>query len=308
MPSERPLLVLAILAALGLASGAVAQPRPRPGTSRGEASSLFGGRTLGFPVSPKPRYSGGNGAFGPRPNFGRGFSTPLSFSLWDDLAPVPGAGSQDRLQLGPGAGSASQVAPPRPGPLGQPAEFAAQARQRVGETGPLAGQAEQTAVQAGPAGHGGPQPETAIGQPGQVAALPGELGTQSEGMGVADGEWLAGGGTAQLGTAAQGAPTSRRPGYRWNTNTIRRLPANAVLAQRLQDILRDRLRSPLEVTIRDQTAVLRGVVATERDRVLAGHLARFEPGIRVVENELTLASSSSDSPPVRLRVLASPDD
>jgi hypothetical protein len=51
-------------------------------------------------------------------------------------------------------------------------------------------------------------------------------------------------------------------------------------------------RSPVEVAIEGQTATLRGVVATEHDRVLAARLAKLEPGVRRVENLLTLAPPS----------------
>jgi hypothetical protein len=51
-------------------------------------------------------------------------------------------------------------------------------------------------------------------------------------------------------------------------------------------------RSPMEVAIEGNTAILRGVVASEHDRSLAERLAKLEPGIRRVENRLTLAPAS----------------
>ena len=51
-------------------------------------------------------------------------------------------------------------------------------------------------------------------------------------------------------------------------------------------------RSPLEVSIDQGTATLRGVVATEHDRVLAERLALLEGGIRQVENLLEIESPS----------------
>ena len=47
-------------------------------------------------------------------------------------------------------------------------------------------------------------------------------------------------------------------------------------------------RSPITVSVRAATATLRGVVATARDRTLAGHVVRMEPGIWQVDNELTV--------------------
>lgn len=43
---------------------------------------------------------------------------------------------------------------------------------------------------------------------------------------------------------------------------------------------------PIEVSVKDGTATLRGVVASARDREIAALLARFEPGISSVKNEL----------------------
>jgi osmotically-inducible protein OsmY len=47
--------------------------------------------------------------------------------------------------------------------------------------------------------------------------------------------------------------------------------------------------SPITVTLEDDTAILRGRVATEHDRQLVELLTRFEPGIWQVKNELTVA-------------------
>jgi osmotically-inducible protein OsmY len=84
------------------------------------------------------------------------------------------------------------------------------------------------------------------------------------------------------------------------------LPAERRLAERLRGVLRDRLRSRLAVSIEHETAILRGVVASPYDRTLAGHLARFEPGVRNVKNELTVAPASA-SPnaegPMQIRLL-----
>ncbi|MFH1264503.1 MAG: BON domain-containing protein [Planctomycetota bacterium] len=47
-------------------------------------------------------------------------------------------------------------------------------------------------------------------------------------------------------------------------------------------------QSPVEVSIESGTAILRGVVATDHDRRLAERMARLQPGIRQVENQLTV--------------------
>ena len=54
----------------------------------------------------------------------------------------------------------------------------------------------------------------------------------------------------------------------------------------------------LEVAFEQGTAILRGVVATEHDRGLAERMTKLEPGVRRVENLLTLAPAS-ESPSTR---------
>lgn len=55
-------------------------------------------------------------------------------------------------------------------------------------------------------------------------------------------------------------------------------------------------RSPLEVRLDQGIATLRGVVATEHDRVLAEQLARLEPGIELVKNELMVQPPEPAAP------------
>ncbi|MHC4403258.1 MAG: BON domain-containing protein [Planctomycetota bacterium] len=61
------------------------------------------------------------------------------------------------------------------------------------------------------------------------------------------------------------------------------------LASRLERCDRIQSRSPMDVSLEGGTAVLQGVVATDRDRALAEMLVRLEPGVRQVDNRLTLA-------------------
>jgi hypothetical protein len=49
--------------------------------------------------------------------------------------------------------------------------------------------------------------------------------------------------------------------------------------------------APVEVTMEGQTAILRGVVATDHDRVLAEQLALLEPGVAAVQNDLSVAQA-----------------
>ena len=65
------------------------------------------------------------------------------------------------------------------------------------------------------------------------------------------------------------------------------------LEQRLEKSSWVQTRSPLDVSIQSGTATLRGVVATEDDRRLAERLARLEPGIRRIDNQLTVSPPGS---------------
>jgi len=62
------------------------------------------------------------------------------------------------------------------------------------------------------------------------------------------------------------------------------------LAAQLQRTPAIQPTSPIEVTVEGETVVLRGSVASERQRVLAGNLMLFEPGISKVQNDLTVKS------------------
>ena len=87
-------------------------------------------------------------------------------------------------------------------------------------------------------------------------------------------------------------------------------PPNATTATRITEIER-RLESMtqirrlgrLTVTIEDRTATIRGAVATDRDRVLVGHLVKLEPGVSQIRNEIVVGQppvleneESPDSP------------
>lgn len=65
------------------------------------------------------------------------------------------------------------------------------------------------------------------------------------------------------------------------------------LAQRLEKSSWLDAQSPIEVAFEQGTAILRGVVATEHDRALAEQMARLEPGIRQVQNQLTVSQPTT---------------
>ena len=76
--------------------------------------------------------------------------------------------------------------------------------------------------------------------------------------------------------------------------------SNTVLTERLNRSTRIKSLSPLEVQIEGRTAILRGEVATVHDRTLAETVARLEPGIAEVRNELRVPGLPALSAPALL--------
>ena len=68
------------------------------------------------------------------------------------------------------------------------------------------------------------------------------------------------------------------------------------LAQRMERSSWIQNRTPLQVSIDQGTATLKGVVASEHDRVLAEKLALLEGGIWKVENQLKVEGTTPVSP------------
>lgn len=284
MRTDRLAGVVAVLAVLVPTTGLFAQvrpgPRPLPRTYAGEVRSLFGDRAIGFPVRPKERDFGGGGQFGPRPSLGRGFSPRPSFSLWEDF---PGFNRGARVGSDRLVKSAEQLAAPWRGPAEPPGTYQPPAPRRretvegLQQAAQPLGQPGQPGQPAGASAEQPPQPEMWFREPGPAAG-------QSRGPGTPQG---------RTGAAASGRSAANsgggRPSYAWNTSAIGGVTRAPILAQRLERVLQNGMQSPLEVTVQDQTATLRGEVATEHDRLLAEHIARFEPGVRFVENELTVA-------------------
>ncbi len=54
--------------------------------------------------------------------------------------------------------------------------------------------------------------------------------------------------------------------------------------------------SPVTVLTRGRTVILRGTVASDHDRDLAGQLARLEPAVDQVENELIVGQPTTVPP------------
>jgi hypothetical protein len=71
-----------------------------------------------------------------------------------------------------------------------------------------------------------------------------------------------------------------------------RSPADGIAAV-LQGAPQIGKRSSIRVFVQNETAILRGEVATPHDRELAENLARFEPGIWDVKNEIVVRSPAN---------------
>jgi osmotically-inducible protein OsmY len=76
-----------------------------------------------------------------------------------------------------------------------------------------------------------------------------------------------------------------------------RLDLAQTLTKRFGGSTRIRFLQPADVVLEGSTVVLRGGVATEYDRALAEQLARLEPGVWRVRNELVVAGQTGDSQP-----------
>jgi hypothetical protein len=61
---------------------------------------------------------------------------------------------------------------------------------------------------------------------------------------------------------------------------------SALLSERLRECPQVHAMGPIEVLLAGRTAIVRGVVVSERDRSLVQQLLLFEPGVSVVQNEL----------------------
>lgn len=295
MRIERLTLAMVLLAVGAATPGALAQG-PRPGKPQVEVRSLFGTRTLGWPVTPKSRQYGGSGTFGPRPELGRGFSPRPSWSLVEDFPPQPASPNRYRLGISrretrPAQSATRQQPPADPTPQWTVSleQDGAQPEQVAEEMTPAADQAEGTAALPG---ESLPGAEPLSDQPGQAAGQPGELAVQPEGSVATSPEAPVSGIPGEVGSGIPVTPLGGRPSFQWDADSLRMVPAESRLAERLRGVLRNRLRAPLGVSIEHETAILRGAVASEYDRTLAGHLARFEPGVRNVKNELTVAPAA----------------
>lgn len=232
-------------------------------SSGGETRGLFGNRSLGGTLQPKPRTLVNGLLTGPSGDFvGRGRAAGLTFnpSVWQATsAQLQQSEWRNRLRDNQqaaveatprAANQAAQVLPSFPeamqptpqAPVERPVEqwF----RSPPPATARAAASAEQTAL----SGVGG---EAAAGP--SIPALPRV--------------------TVQVGFSVPAGSPGPGP---FLTALLARTPRIARV-------------SPISVTMESDTAVLRGQVRTLRDRQLAEDLVRLEPGVWEVRNELVVA-------------------
>ena len=294
------IIVAALLVATISQSSALAQWRQ--GTTRG----LFGEREFGRPLKPREsRFSSGlergpSGNFIGRTNTDRGttFRSPVpaqpeapplippeAYNLEPDM--VPGYLAEQARRL---AEMQSQAQPQPAAPMpGQPAPYPpeqpvlpaqpAQPSLAPGLPGPSREEMRTSPDRWFRSGTGPSQPAQAA-QPG-VSAQPAQPGgaamlTAPSALGRS---YLA---TPTLGPVATPGPAPLR-----GQAALSGVPLGARITRQLGP----RATSPISAIYQGDTVTLQGRVATEGDRVVAEQMARFEPGVRSVVNQISVEAA-----------------
>lgn len=132
-----------------------------------------------------------------------------------------------------------------------------------------------------------PQNAAEVSPAGAVAA---DIATQPASQDIADP-------AAALSTPLASPP----PRIRYAAGGSQTGTASPASATRLADLIQRnphvKSRSPITVSVRSGTTILSGRVATERDKRVAEMLARLEPGVGRVQNDLTVESPAAPLPP-----------
>jgi len=278
------------------------------GLTQGQTvQGMLGPRVLGRPLQAPPRVYMGGIQLGPSGDFvgiGRGQggtmfgSTPRATSV-----PLPPGGI-----LPPGL-----YGPPTPAQLSLPEAVGQAALMGPGasQLGPSATAPPQQGLQAPGATVPmnqpfGPMPPVG-GPPAQGATPPGAGTTGPAPAATTPGatppaQWLRTSGPTQTPGASAPAPSGSVPPAP-AAETVRPIPpqltigftpaptagvSSATLSSMLEGTRELQRRSPLSVTVKNDTATLRGRVATEHDRALAEALLLLDPGIWHVQNDLVV--------------------
>ncbi len=255
----RRISIIAVMATLTIGGTLWAQ------SSGGSTRGLFGPRSLGGTLQPKPRTLVNGLVTGPTGDFlGRGRASGLTFnpSVWQ-AASAQQAQSEWRQQVREAQLSAMGVPLPGTSAGRQPV---AQVPQAQGTLQAVPAATEERWFRSPPAGgsRGGPRaPTVAAAYPTGVETGVSAPAPSSPRLPVA---------SLQVGFVPAGS--SRGPG-----------PFLTALLGRTPQIAR---LSAISVTMEKDTAVLRGQVRTQRDRQLAEDIVRLEPGVWQVRNELVV--------------------
>ncbi len=261
MRISRPLLcmVLGVLLAV---------PGPAPGQDiYGNVHGMFGDRVIGQSLSPRAGNLGGGIATGPAGQFlGRGRVEGMRFPDMPWQYPV-GVVPLPEVQPRSFVNAIPWGLLPRPLPL-----RAGQSSSSAAETTPATGPSEMRSPPAAT-----PQPEQWFREPTGTTNSPVSTPTSR--------------GLTANGVSSAGVPQLRRIAL-----AVPQIGATSTdAAAGIRPSAQIQRLSEVTITMENDTAVLRGRVATEHDRQLAEILARFEPGIWQVRNNLTVAPLAASS-------------
>lgn len=241
-------------------------------SSGGNTRGLFGPRSLGGTLQPRPRTLVNGLLTGPSGDFlGRGRVTGLTFnpSVWQ-AASAQEAQNMWRQRVRE-AQPSTMAAGQTPAAESQQAPAASEGQQSLsqaqGTAPPSSAPREERWFRSPPAAGA----RGALSSPGQASNS--GTGAKVTPPASASGTPKLPQATLQVGFAASGSP--RGPGP-FLTALLARTPQIAQV-------------SPITVTMEQDTAVLRGQVRTQRDRQLAEDIVRLEPGVWEVRNELAVA-------------------
>lgn len=269
--------VAALWMTLALLLGDPSQGLAQWTSTQVDVGGTFGQRSLGRTLKPRPGRFADGILRGPSGNFqGRGRPDGGMMFGW--------TGQQySRFRHRDAAvGRQPFGAPPNVGP----SEPSAAPRRRLPGPAPVAETAPPPEVVPPP---GLTQPAEMLPPPERVA--PPQIWFRSGATGANSG--TTGGSTAVAPSAAAGGVQGPLPPrLRIGFAAVR--PADGrgtALAARIARCDRIRRLSPIRVIVDSETAVLRGRVVSEHDRLLAEHFARMEPGIWQVRNELLVGPS-----------------
>jgi hypothetical protein len=282
-PTMAPSRLLATGAPVGLNGQPVGFER-----ARGDAvSSSNMGWSFGAPapnaILPWPVTTMSNAGF---PVLGNGSgSTMIGVGGGGGLFPLPPSAALPTRAMQPETGipPETQGATPTGMPFGQAATM--QGQNGYATPGQNAGQVGNPSAQGQNAPIGAQTAAGAAVQPGQApgAATPGGSMPATPAADIAfpriPAPWA-------LGSIYIGPPGGVTSGV---------AVAGAGLTTRLESSKVIQKRSPISVSLDQDTAVIRGRVATEHDRDLATAILRLEPGVDQVRNELVVESPSPAS-------------